>query len=128
MALRRLSAVGVAEPALAWQRYVEIAAWRAWSPQILTTDADADEIAVGVSGTVHAVGGLRLPFTITAVDPVARTWSWVVRLGPVAMTLNHEVHGHRRGSATLLAMEGPAPVLLAYAPLAWLALRRLVAR
>ena len=128
MALRRLHAVGAADPEVAWRRYVEIAAWRSWSPQILRTDADAAEIAVGVGGTVHALGGLRLRFTITAVDPAARTWSWVVRLGPVAMTLTHEVHRHPRGSGTLLLMEGAAPVLLAYAPLAWVALRRLVAR
>ena len=128
MATHRLAAAGAAEPAVAWQRYVEIAAWRTWSPHILTTEADAGQIAVGVSGRVHVVGGLRLPFTVTAVDAPQRRWSWVVRLGPVALTLHHAVRPHPRGSATLLVMEGPRPLLLAYAPLAWVALRRLVAR
>jgi len=77
---------------------------------------------------VHVLGGLRVPFTITAVDPHERTWSWVARLGPVPLTLDHEVHAHRRGSSTALTMEGPAPVILGYAPLAWVALRRLVSR
>ena len=40
----------------------------------------------------------------------------------------YEVHAEPRGSGTVLVMEGPDPVLLGYAPLAWVALRRLVAR
>jgi hypothetical protein len=125
---RRLSAAGSADPALAWQRYAELSAWPTWSPQIVGVESAAARIALGVGGRVHVLGGLRLPFTITAHDERARTWSWVVRLGPVAMTLNHEVHAHPRGSRTVLVMEGPDPVLLGYGPLAWVALRRLVAR
>jgi polyketide cyclase/dehydrase/lipid transport protein len=125
---RRLSAVGAAEPAVTWGRYAVIGAWPTWSPQIVGVETAAERIALGVSGRVHVVGGLRLPFAITAHDEQARTWSWVVRLGPVAMTLNHEVHAEPQGSGTVLVMEGPDPVLLGYAPLAWVALRRLVAR
>ena len=128
MTTRRLSAVGTAEPAVAWERYAVIDAWPTWSPQIVGVETAAERIALGVSGRVHVVGGLRLPFAVTAHDEQARTWSWVVRLGPVAMTLNHEVHAEPRGSGTVLVMEGPDPVLLGYAPLAWVALRRLVAR
>ena len=92
-------------------------------------DADAERIARGVSGTVHAVGGLRLRFTITDVDLVARRWSWLVRFGPVQMDLHHEVRAvPGGGSVTGLVLQGPAPVVTAYAPLAWVALRRLVAR
>ena len=128
MATRRLSARGSADPALAWQRYLEVDAWRTWSPHILGVDADASRIAVGVSGRVHVVGGLRVPFTVTDVDPERGTWSWVARLGPVRLTLHHAVRAHPCGSATDLVMEGPDAVLLGYAPLAWVALRRLVAR
>ena len=128
MTTRRLRAVGTAEPAVAWHRYADIGAWSTWSPQIVGVETTAARIALGVGGRVRVVGGLCLPFTITAHDEQARTWSWVVRLGPVAMTLNHEVHAHPRGSGTVLVMEGPDPVLLGYAPLAWVALRRLVAR
>ena len=128
MGLRRLSATGAADPALAWQRYVEIGAWRTWSPHIRGVDANRDRIAVGVTGRVHVVGGLRPSFTITDVDAGRRTWSWQVRLGPVVLTLHHAVHSDPRGSRTVLVMAGPDPVLLGYAPLAWVALRRLVAR
>lgn len=128
MATRRLSARGAAVPERAWERYERIALWPTWSPQIRRVEADAERIALGVTGTVWTPVGLGLPFTVTGVDDAARTWSWVVRMGPVSMTLQHEVYADAAGSGTLLVLEGPDPVLLAYAPLAWIALRRLVAR
>ena len=128
MATRRLTARGAAAPATAWRRYRTIDAWRTWAPHILGVDTTADQIAVGVSGRVHVVGGLRIPFIVTEVDRQQCTWSWIARLGPVPLTLHHAVRDHAGGSATELVMEGPDAVLLAYAPLAWVALRRLVAR
>lgn len=129
MALRRLSAEGAAPAGVAWERYAVIAAWPTWSPQIRRVEADAERIARGVTGTVHVPGGLRLRFTITDVDPVARRWSWLVRLGPVRMDLHHDVRAvPGGGSATGLVVEGPTALVTAYAPLAWLALRELVAR
>ena len=129
MAVRRLTAEGPAPVGLAWQRYAEIARWPEWSPQILRVEADAERIARGVTGTVHAFGGLRLGFTITDVDVVARRWSWLVRCGPVQMDLHHDVRAvPGGGSATGLVLQGPAAVVALYAPLAWVALRRLVAR
>ncbi len=127
MATRRLGARGRAAPELAWERYEQIALWPTWSPQIRRVTADQPRIALGVTGVVGVPGGLGLPFTVTAVDAATRTWTWVVRLGPVVMTLNHEVHSEGPGSGTVLVMEGPDPVLLGYAPVAWVALRRLVA-
>lgn len=129
MAVRRLAVDGPAAVGLAWERYAEIAAWPTWSPQIVRVEADAERIARGVAGTVHAVGGLRVPFTITDVDLVARRWSWLVRLGPLTMDLHHEVHAvPGRGSGTGLVLQGPALLLAGYAPVAWVALRNLVAR
>jgi hypothetical protein len=128
MATRRLEAVGPASPEVAWGRYLQIAAWPTWSPQIARVTASAERLGVGVIGRVHLPGGLGLPFTITAVNAQARSWSWVVRLGLVRLTLHHEVRSHARGSATSLTMEGPDLLLLAYTPLAWVALHKLVAR
>jgi hypothetical protein len=128
MATLRLRAAGPADPEMAWRRYVELGAWRTWAPHILGVDADAERLALGVRGRVHVLAGLRVPFTVTAVDLPDRTWSWVARLGPVALSLSHAVRAQGRGSATVLVMDGPALVLLGYAPLAWVALRRLVAR
>ena len=128
MATRRLEAVGTASAEVAWGRYLQIAAWPTWSPQIRRVRASGERLGVGVTGRVYLPGGLGLPFTITAVNAQARSWSWVVRLGLVKLTLNHEVRAHARGSATSLVMEGPDVLLLAYTPLAWVALHKLVAR
>ncbi len=127
MGQRRLEAHGPVDPATAWERYAEIAAWCTWSPQIRRVEADSARIAPGTTGVVHALGGLRVPFTVTTVEEAARTWSWVVRVGPVGLTLHHAVHPQDGGAGTVLVLEGPAVVLLGYAPVAWLALRRLVA-
>ncbi|WP_375423237.1 SRPBCC family protein [uncultured Friedmanniella sp.] len=128
MAVRRLRARGQASPAVVWERYERIALWPTWSPQIWRVEADAPRIGAGVHGTVVVPGGLGLPFTVTAVDPAARSWTWVVRLGPVALTLTHAVQAAAVGSGTTLMMEGPGALLLGYAPVAGVALRRLVAR
>ena len=128
MATVQLAAAGAAPAEVAWERYAEIAAWRTWAPHLTGTDATAPRLAAGVTGRVHVAGVLRLPFTVTAADHERRRWSWAVRLGPLRLALEHGVEAHGRGSRTWLVMHGPAVVLLAYAPLAWLALRRLVAR
>lgn len=83
-------------------------------------------LTTGTSGTVGSVAGIRVVFGIETVDREGRRWSWRVRFGPVVLRLEHDVRAHSRGSTTTLAMEGPRLALLAYAPLARLALHRLV--
>ena len=72
-----------------------------------------------------------MPFEVREVDEPTRTWTWRVRLAPgglVRLHLEHGVEAHEDGSATWLHVTGPAPVVLAYAPLARLAMTRLVRR
>ncbi|MFE5392988.1 SRPBCC family protein [Streptomyces sp. NPDC056568] len=80
----------------------------------------------GLTGTVESYARIRVPFRVEAVDGVLRTWSWRVRLGPVRVRLHHCVRAREHGSETSLTMRGPMLVLAAYAPLARLALGRLV--
>jgi hypothetical protein len=127
MAVRRIEARGPAPVAEVWDRYTTLARWPEWSPQISRVEASADQLALGVRGTVYAVGVLPLPFTVTSCRPGERTWSWQVRLGPVVLELDHAVHPAGSGSRTTLSLTGPALVVMAYAPLAQLALRRLCA-
>ncbi len=63
---------------------------------------------------------------VTDVDEAAGRWSWRVRggIGPIAVSLTIE-HLVGEGSASLL-VTGAAPVVLAYEPVARLALARLV--
>lgn len=101
--------------------------WKTWSPQIRWVDAPSDRLATGLTGTVHALLGVQAHFEVLAVDEPRRTWSWRARTGPVVMVLHHAVlAGDDGGSRTTLEIEGPAPVVLGYAPLAQVALQKLV--
>ena len=127
MAVRRIEAAGPAPVEEVWDRYATLARWPEWSPQISRVEASADRLALGVRGTVYAVGVLPLTFTVTSCRPVDRTWSWQVRIGPVVLELDHAVHPAGSGSRSTVSLSGPALVVTAYAPLARLALRRLCA-
>ncbi|WP_318216602.1 SRPBCC family protein [Streptomyces sp. SCL15-6] len=126
MARLTLHATGPAAPATVWERYVRVDRWASWSPQIRAVHTDSPCIVPALAGTVESFGGLRIPFVIESVDHQHRTWSWRVRLGPVRLRLHHAVRPDARGSSTGLVLHGPMPVLAGYAPLARLALRRLV--
>ncbi|MCW2811544.1 MAG: hypothetical protein JWP61_2002 [Friedmanniella sp.] len=123
---RQLSATGPATPAAVWEAYADLDRWATWAPQISGVRAAGRRLVPGLTGTVLVRGGARVRFRVTDVDPVGHSWSWTVRLGPVRMHLHHEVSPHPRGSWTGLRMRGAWPVVTAYAPLAQLALHRLV--
>ncbi|AIS01744.1 SRPBCC family protein [Streptomyces glaucescens] len=121
-----LHATGPAGPDTVWQRYACVDEWASWSPQVKAVQAAGRRLRAGLRGTVASAAGIRAAFVVEAVDHHRRTWTWRVRWGPVRLRLHHEVRAHVRGSTTTLTMHGPSPALLAYAPFARLALRRLV--
>lgn len=122
-----LHATGTAAPAEVWERYAVPARWPGWSPQITGVDLAADRLAAGLSGRVRGPLGVAVPFTVEEVDEAARRWSWRVGVGPVRVRLLHWVaEGPGGGTTTGLRLSGPAPLVLAYAPAARLALARLV--
>jgi Polyketide cyclase / dehydrase and lipid transport len=121
-----LRAEGAVPVEVAWLRYARPSLWPTWSPPIRSVDATDDHLEVGLKGTVHGPVGLRIPFVVIAVDDPGRTWTWRPRFGPVTLTLRHEVHEELTGSSTVLRISGLAPVVLGYAPVAQLALNRLV--
>jgi len=101
-----LRAAGPADPDLVWQRYLRPALWSQFSPQIRRVECADPELRAGSRGRVHGPPGLAVDFLVSEVDVEARTWAWQVRV----------------------LLSGPAPVVLAYAPLARWALGRLVRR
>ena len=137
---RALAVLGPADPAAAWERYADPALWPTWSPQIRAVEATSPRLAAGMRGTVLGWGGLELPFVVDAVDEGARTWAWTVRPARAlhaplpaalavraALRLRHAVGpGDGGGALTTLEVTGAAPLVLAYAPAAAWALRRLV--
>ncbi len=132
-----LTARGTAAPDEVWDRYLRPSRWSEWSPQIRRVDVTNDRLEPGLTGTVRGPLGWGVPFRVEAVDATSsvRSWTWRVSVGPVSLRLEHTVVPLDVGSAaderrtlTTLQIHGPAPVVAAYAPLAQLALGRLVQR
>jgi hypothetical protein len=124
--VRRVEVTGPARAETAWERYADLTRWPGWAPQISSVEADGPRLALGRSGTVHVVGGLRVPFVVTAVDDARLTWSWIAHVGPVALTLHHDLSNGPHGTTAGLVVEGPALVAATYGPLARGPLARLV--
>ena len=126
---RELTVEGGRDAPNVWDRYVRPARWPEWSPQISSVEYAFARLRHGTSGVVHGVGGVRVPFTVTGVDeadPAHRSWSWQARVLGVGLAFEHVVEPASPGTLTRLVVTGPAPVVLGYLPVAWLALRRLV--
>ncbi len=121
---------GPASAYTVWERYADPAAWSTWAPQIQRVDTAMQRITASGIGVVRAGllprPTLGVPFEVLSVDEPAMEWSWQVVLGPVRLRLEHGVIGTPAGSETWLLVQGPPPLLLAYAPVARLALGRLV--
>jgi hypothetical protein len=121
-----LAAAGAAPAEQAWERYAQVAYWSRWSPQIRSVTCSSPRIRTGSTGRVHAAMGVGVDFVVDSMDETARVWVWTVRKGPLRLHLTHRVVREGDGCRTILEMSGPLPVLLGYAPLARLALGRLV--
>ena len=118
---------GRATPAVAWGRYENLDLWATWSPQVQEVIAATRRLAPGLTGLVVGPLGVRLPFEVLTVDTAAMEWSWHVRFGFVHATLDHTVRPAPGGGCTSeLVIDAPAYAVLAYRPVATLALRSLV--
>jgi hypothetical protein len=127
MAVLTVHATGAADPATAWERYAVPARWPDWAPQITGVELPGPRLVAGARGRVRGPLGVTLPFVVDTVDEAARRWSWTVSVGPLRLHLLHWVSGGPDGGTTTgLRISGPAPLVGVYAPLATLALRRLV--
>ena len=131
MAALTLHAQGVAPVTLAWERYADPQLWSTWAPQIQRVETTMQRLTAQGTGTVHAGllarPTLKVPFRVLGVDEEALEWSWQVRLGPLSLRLEHGLRADPGGSATWIRVHGPLPVVLGYAPVARLALKRLLA-
>ncbi len=117
---------GPAPLARAWERYAVPRLWASWAPQIRgVTCVGGDRLTPGLAGVVHAIAWVNVPFEVTAVG--AHDWSWTVRVLGVRLHMRHTLEAVGDRTRAGLVIEGPPPVVLAYAPVARLALRRLLA-
>jgi hypothetical protein len=121
-----VSAEGAAPAERVWERYTSPALWPGWAPQISRVDADDDPIVGGTRGTVHGPLFTFAPFRIRYVDDRARTWSWWVGFGPAGVGMDHGVDETDAGSRAWVRIHAHRWLAAPYAPIARLALRRLV--
>jgi uncharacterized protein YndB with AHSA1/START domain len=117
----RIEATGPASAEAMWEAYAEPSRWPSWAPQIREV-RPTDRIQPGMRGEVKGPAGSRVRFEVTDVDETAGRWTWRVRIGPASLTIAHVVADGR----TAVELDGPAPVVVAYAPVARVALARLV--
>jgi hypothetical protein len=122
-----VDAVGSVAPEEAWRRYSRASLWPTWAPQIRGVSGAGDPVRPGDRGWVRGPWPLRVPFTILDVVDDERRWSWRVGLGPAAVVMEHGVEALDVGSRAWVRIAVPAVLAAPYAPLARLALRRLVA-
>ncbi|GAA3208598.1 SRPBCC family protein [Dactylosporangium siamense] len=129
MTLRReISVEGPRDVDDVWDRYVRPGRWPEWSPQIRSVDYPLEVLRPATSGVVHGPAGIRVRFHVVDVDgrSAIRSWSWIVSVAGVRLTLRHTVQAIAAGTRTGLAVEGFAPVVASYLPVARVALHRLV--
>jgi Polyketide cyclase / dehydrase and lipid transport len=116
---------GPAAAADVWEAYADPQRWPEWAPHIRRVDA-IGRLRPGLTGQVWSVLPAPVTFEVKDVDAKRRRWSWQAALGPVRMRFEHGVDSRDIGCATWLVMRGPLPLLALYAPVARLALYRLV--
>ena len=119
-----LQAHGDAPPEVVWERCADLRRWPEWSRQITGVESSGATLKAGVTGDVIGPLGFHVPFRVVEVG--IRRWRWEIRPLGLRLRLDHRVLARLDGAATELRMGGPAPMVLAYAPVAKLALRRLV--
>lgn len=112
---------GPASAGAMWARYVDPKRWPEWSPHIRDASLPSP-IKAGTHGEVRSFFGLRIPVHVLAVDSKKRTWSWEASIAGASVTMVHVV----RDGETEVRLSGPDWLVRLYAPLAGVALGRLV--
>ncbi len=121
-----MEAVGAVAVDEAWRRYSHASRWPTWAPQIRSVTGAGDPVAPGDRGWVRGPWPVRVPFTILDLDEDGHRWSWRVGVGPASIVMEHGVEAVGEGTRGWVRIAVPAPLAAPYAPLARLALRRLV--
>ncbi len=119
-------AEGSAPPDVVWARYTEPERWPTWAPHMKRAEYPYPRVLPGTFGRVYAYGGLSLLFSIDAVDEAERVWDWSVYLASQRVELQHGVVSRGSRTRAWARIGLPLPLALGYAPMAKLALRRLV--
>jgi hypothetical protein len=104
-----------------WSSYANTSRWSTWAPQIRRVEP-LGALETGMRGKVEGPFWTTARFEVTAVDEAAGLWTWRVQVGPARLTIDHEV----ADGLAAVEIDGPPPLVYAYAPVARIALARLV--
>jgi hypothetical protein len=127
MATRSQEVTGPRDPAAVWERYAVPGSWPEWLPQIERVELSTPRLSPGATGKLHAPMGVAIPFTVESVDEGSRTFAWTIRVGPLKLRLENWVHdGPDGGAVAGMRVNGPGPLVSAYAGQAQASLERLV--
>jgi hypothetical protein len=119
----RLRRRGPASKYEIWARYRDPQRWAGWASCVREVRAPG-ALRPGLEGELVGPLGVTARFDVIEVDEALGRWTWVVSSGPLRVRVEHEVAEGMAG----LVLTGPFPALILYAPLARVALGRLVAR
>jgi len=127
MGTRSLEVTGARDPAAVWERYAVPGSWPEWLPQITGVDLSTPRLSAGATGKLHAPMGVSIPFTVDSVDEDGRSFAWTIRVGLLKLRLENWVHdGPDGGAVAGMRVNGPGPLVSAYAGQAQASLERLV--
>jgi len=127
MGTRSVEVSGPRDASAVWERYAVPGSWPDWLPQITGVDLSTARLSAGAKGKLHAPMGVSIPFSVESVDEDARTFSWTIRVGLLKLRLENWVHeGSDGGSVAGMRVNGPGPLVSAYAGQARGALEKLV--
>jgi hypothetical protein len=128
MGTRSVEVSGARDAAAVWERYAVPGSWPDWLPQITGVDLSTPRLSAGAKGKLHAPMGVSIPFAVDSVDEQARTFAWTIRVGLLKLHLENWVHeGPDGGAVAGMRVNGPGPLVSAYAGQAQAALEKLVA-
>jgi hypothetical protein len=127
MGTRSVEVSGSRDAEAVWERYAVPGSWPDWLPQITGVDLSSPRLTAGARGKLHAPMGVSIPFTVESVDEQARSFAWTIRVGLLRLRLENWVHpSPDGGSVAGMRVNGPGPLVSAYAGQAQAALERLV--
>lgn len=127
MGTRSVEVSGPLDAGAVWERYAVPGSWPDWLPQITSVDLSTPRLSAGAKGKLHAPMGVSIPFTVDSVDEAARRFAWTIRVGLLKLRLENWVAAAPDGGATAgMRVNGPGPLVGAYAGQARGALERLV--
>ena len=108
-----------APPTTLWALLTDVDQWPRWGPSVRSAELAGGRFEVDESGTVTTIGGLRLGFVLTAVEPETR-WTWSVAGVPATDHVLEPLGPER----CRVGFGVPWPAI-PYLAACWLALRRL---